>query len=165
MEPIIAAARFSNNNIGGVMSQDILPDTKSTVPVGKDANVLARERTDMATYRVKLALDRTTLAWIRTALALVSFGFAMVSFFRAMRAAYPESAEVARLHDGAIMMGMALLLLGIAATLLTGASNWFVLRRLRRDEAPTLTRWSLSITVALLLGVIGLAGAYLLFWR
>ena len=131
----------------------------------KDAVALARERTSLASFRVKLALDRTTLAWIRTTLTMASFGFGMVAFFRALREAHPQSAEAVRMHDGAIKMGMALLLLGIIATVLAGASHWYALRRLRRGEELVLTHWPLSITVAMLLASIGLAGLYFLLMR
>ena len=105
----------------------------------KDAIALARDRTSLASFRVKLALDRTTLAWIRTTLTMATFGFGLVAFFRALREAHPQSAEVVRMHEGAIEMGMALLLLGIVATGLPGASHWYALRRLRRGETPVLT--------------------------
>jgi hypothetical protein len=34
------------------------------------------------------------------------------------------------------------------------------LRRLRRDELPILSRWPLSITVAVLLAIVGLASLW-----
>jgi len=118
----------------------------------------------MASFRTKLALDRTTLAWIRTTLAMASFGFGMVAFFRSIRQRTPD-AETVRLHQGAIRMGTSLIVLGIVATVLAGASHWFTLRRLRRAESPVVSQWSLSITVAMLLAVIGLAGLWALFVR
>jgi putative membrane protein len=125
---------------------------------------LARDRTDMAGYRTKLALDRTTLAWIRTTLAMTSFGFGMVAFFRTIEERSP-SAESLRLHRGAIRMGTALILLGIVATMLAGLSHGSALRRLRRGETPVLSPWPLSLTVALLSAVFGLAGLWELFVR
>jgi len=125
---------------------------------------MARDRTSMASFRTKLALDRTTLAWIRTTLAMASFGFGMVAFFRSIRQRTPD-AETVRLHQGAIRMGTSLIVLGIVATVLAGASHWFTLRRLRRAESPVVSQWSLSITVAMLLAVIGLAGLWALFVR
>ena len=120
---------------------------------------LARQRTSMASYRTQLALDRTTLAWARTTLAMASFGFGMVAFFRSIQERSP-SAETIRLHRGAIRMGTALLILGIVGAVLAGLSHWFTLRRLRRGEAPVLSQWPLSITVALLFTVIGLVGLW-----
>ena len=125
---------------------------------------LARQRTGMATYRTELALDRTTLAWVRTTLAMASFGFGMVAFFRTIQEKSP-GAESLRLHQGAIRMGTALILLGIGGAVLAGLSHWFALRRLRRGESPRLSRWPLSVTVAMLTAVIGLVGLWELFAR
>jgi len=125
---------------------------------------MARDRTSMASFRTKLALDRTTLAWIRTTLTMASFGFGMVAFFRSMRQESPD-AETVRLHQGAIRMGTALILLGIVAMVLAGTSHWLTLRRLRRGESPVLSQWPLSITVAMLSAVIGLAGLWAVFSR
>jgi putative membrane protein len=94
---------------------------------------LARQRTNMASYRTMLALDRTTLGWVRTALTMASFGFGMVAFFRSLQEQSP-SAKSLRLHQGAIRIGTALLVLGIVATVLAGYSHWFALRRLQLGE-------------------------------
>ena len=59
--------------------------------------------------------------------------------------------------------GVSLIILGIVATLLAGASHWLTLRRLRRGESPVVTQWPLSLTVAMLSAVIGLAGLWALF--
>jgi putative membrane protein len=125
---------------------------------------LARQRTSMASYRTQLALDRTTLAWVRTALAMASFGFGMVAFFRSMQQRSP-SPETIALHRGAIRMGTALLVLGIAGAILASLSHWFTLRRIRRGESLGLTPWPLSVTVAMLTAVIGLVGLWDLFAR
>ncbi|MGB0068454.1 MAG: DUF202 domain-containing protein [Isosphaeraceae bacterium] len=118
----------------------------------------------MAGLRTQLALDRTTLAWIRTTLTMASFGFGMVAFFRSIRQESP-SEETVRLQQGAIQFGASLVILGIVATVLAGASHWFTLRRLRRGESPVVTQWPLSITVAMLSAVIGLLGLWSLFAR
>ena len=125
---------------------------------------LVRDRTRLAAYRTGLALDRTTLAWIRTTLTMASFGFGMVAFFRTLRERSP-SPESARLHDGAIRMGTALVLLGIVATVFAGLSHWSTLRKLRRGESPVLSHWPLSLTVATLCAIFGLAGLWALFGR
>jgi putative membrane protein len=125
---------------------------------------LARDRTGMATFRTELALDRTMLAWVRTTLAMASFGFGMVAFFRTLEEKSP-SPESLRFHRGAIWIGTALILLGLVATVLAGLSHWSALRRLRRGETPVLGPWPLSLTVAMLSAVIGLAGLWALFAR
>ena len=125
---------------------------------------LARNRTSMAGFRTQLALDRTTLAWIRTTLTMASFGFGMIAFFRSIRQQSP-SEETVRLQQGAIQFGASLIILGIVATVLASASHWLTLRRLRRGESPVVSQWPLSITVAMLLAVIGLVALWFLFVR
>jgi putative membrane protein len=137
------------------MSQDALK--RVDPPTG-----LAQHRTTLAGFRTQLALDRTTLAWIRTTLTMASFGFGMVAFFRSLRE-QSQTAESIRRHEGAIRFGTALIVLGIVATVLAGGSHWLTLRRLRRGEAPVLRQWPLSITVAMLLAVIGLVALWNVF--
>ena len=117
------------------------------------------DRTGLAKFRTQLALDRTTLAWIRTALTMATFGFGMVGFFRSLREKSPTP-EVVHLHQGAIRFGVSLVVLGILATVLAGVSHWLVLRRLRRDAPVVLTQWPLSITLAMLLTVVGLTSLW-----
>jgi putative membrane protein len=128
---------------------------------GAKADV-ASDRSSLARFRTQLALDRTTLAWIRTTLTFATFGFGTVGFFRTLRerSATPESV---RLHENAIRFGVALLVLGIVATILAGVSHWLTLRRLRHNKEVVLTPWPLSITVAMLLGIVGLILLYSLF--
>lgn len=147
------------------LSKEAENDMSETASVPKDpATGLARNRTKLATFRTQLALDRTTLAWIRTALTMASFGFGMVAFFRSMPHDVPGD-EAKRMHEGAIAVGVALILLGTTATVLAGASHWFTLRRLLRGDNPVLTLWPLSITVAMLLAVICLTGLWALFLK
>ena len=122
---------------------------------------LARDRTHMANFRTQLALDRTTLAWVRTALAMTSFGFGMVAFFRTLRRQDPD-AETIRLHHDAIKMGTSLVVMGIVSTLLAGGIHWLNWRRLQRGQIPALKHWPLSVTLALLFGLLGMLGLWAL---
>ncbi len=137
-------------------------DTMNRVIPGAAKGETASDRTALAKFRTQLALDRTTLAWIRTTLTFATFGFGTVGFFRTLRerSATPESV---RLHENAVRFGVALLVLGIVATILAGVSHWLTLRRLHRNKAVVLTQWPLSITVAMLLAVVGLVLLYSLF--
>jgi putative membrane protein len=134
-------------------------ETPSRVDRGPEP---ARGRTDLAAYQTSLALDRTMLSWVSTTLAMASFGFGMVAFFRTLQENSPGQRS-SRLHEGAIRMGTALVLLGIIATVLAALSHWSALRRLHRGEVPVLRRWPLSLTVAALAVVIGLGGLWALF--
>jgi inner membrane protein YidH len=120
---------------------------------------LARDRTDLAKYRTQFALDRTTLAWVPTTLRMASFGLGMVGFFRSLRASSPTP-EAIRLHQSAIQFGTSLIVPGVAAKVAAAISPWFALRRLRRDEAPALANWTLSITLAFLLSFVGLTALW-----
>ena len=50
-------------------------------------------------------------------------------------------------------------------TVLAGFAHWLTLRRLRRGQEVLLPPWSLSITVAVLLAVIGLVSLWHLLER
>ena len=125
---------------------------------------LAQNRTGLAKFRTQLALDRTALAWIRTALTMATFGFGTVGFFRSLRAASPTP-EAIDLHRSAIGFGVGLVVLGLAATVLSGVTQWLALRRLGRDEPPGLSRWPLSLTVSVLLAILGAASLWSLLAR
>ena len=113
----------------------------------------------------KLALDRTMLAWIRTALSMASFGFGLVAFFRGWLALFPDNPRVARLRDGAVTFGTGLLVLGVTALIGSVLSNLLTLRKLRRGETVAVARWPLSVSLALMVALIGLIGLWLVFRR
>jgi len=123
---------------------------------------LAQRRTGLASFRTAQALDRTTLAWIRTTLTMGSFGFGMIGFFRALHETI-GTPEAASLHYAAIRFGELLVLMGIVATLVAGYSHWRTLRRMERGEEPKAARWPLSITVAVFVAVLGMAGLWSMF--
>ena len=131
------------------MSQESINPTDPRV-------MLAGTRTGMASFRTQLALDRTTLAWIRTTLTMATFGFGIVAFFRTSVERFP-TAESIRMHQAAIRFGTGLILIAIAATVISSASHWFSLRLLRHGEPPAPTQWPLSISVAILFAEIGRA--------
>jgi putative membrane protein len=132
---------------------------------GRDPRVvLAEERTGMASYRTSLALDRTTLAWIRTTLTMTSFGLGMIGFFRSLRMEHDTPAS-ARLHQEAIHFGVALVVIGIVATVIVAVSHLSTLRRLRAGQMPESARWPLSITISLLLALLALYGLWEIFLR
>jgi putative membrane protein len=124
--------------------------------------LLAQDRTGLAMFRTGLALDRTTLAWIRTSCTMASFGIGLVAFYRSLQEEEPGK-ESFRLHQLAFRFGVALIVLGMVATVLAGLSHWLTLRRLRRGGLPGLSHWPLSITVAMLFTLICLAGLWVLF--
>jgi len=144
---------------------DLHPDGGDKVAGTSESDVkttLARERSNFAKFRTALALDRTTLAWIRTALTFATFGFGMVGFFRATMLA-THSEEAMRLHQAAIHMGVALIVIGMVATILAACSHWVILRRLRRGDQLSVAQWPLTITIAVFISVLGLYALWSMF--
>jgi putative membrane protein len=123
---------------------------------------LARERSNFAKFRTSLALDRTTLAWIRTALTFATFGFGVVGFFRSM-VQMTHSEQAVRLHQAAIHMGVALIVIGLVSTILAAFSHWIILGRLRRGEELSVTQWPLTIAIAVFISVLGLYALWSMF--
>jgi hypothetical protein len=82
-----------------------------------------------------------------------------VGFFRSLRSWSPTPVAIQR-HDSAIPFGTSLIVLGVAATVAAGIFHCVVLRRLRRNQELVLTQWPLSITLAFLLSVVGLAALW-----
>jgi len=84
----------------------------------------------------------------------------MIGFFRALeeRAQTPEAAL---LHHEAVRIGELLVLMGIVATVCAGVTHWNSLRRMERGGLPQASRWPLSITIALMVALLGAVG----LWR
>ena len=120
------------------------------------------DRTDLAKFRTNLALDRTTLAWVRTTLSMTTFGFGTIGFFRTLREKYPTPLTI-QIHEDAIHFGVALIVLGTVTSVVVAISHWSSLCKLRRNEAPDIGAWPLSVTLAWLLAIVGLVALWLLF--
>ena len=133
-------------------------------PEGDPRTALAGKRNHFAKFRTSLALDRTTLAWIRTAVTFATFGFGMIGFFRTIAQA-TRSEQAERVHQAAIHMGVALVIVGLVAMLLAAFSHWMALRKLRRGEQLSIAQWPLSMTIAVLIAVLGLYALWFAFPR
>jgi putative membrane protein len=129
------------------------------IPENDQKTALAADRTSLARIRVALALDRTSLAWIRTALTFSTFGFGMIGYFRTLAQAR-QTDEAERIHQAAIHMGVALVVIGLVATALTALSHWKALRKLRRGEQIVMAQWPLAITLAVIVALLGLYGLW-----
>jgi putative membrane protein len=151
------------------MSEDAKTEPKISEPRISEPRIseprisITREREELATFRTGLALDRTTLAWIRTTLTMSSFGLGMIGFFRTLRMQH-ETPENIRMHQGAIHFGVALVLIGVVATVMVTASHYSALRKLRAGEMPVAAKWPLSVSMALLLALLALWGLWVFFF-
>jgi putative membrane protein len=120
---------------------------------------LAGHRTNFARFRTSLAMDRTTLAWIRTTVTFATFGFGMIGFFRSLEQS-THSEQAARLHQGAIHMGVGLMVMALLTNVLVACSHWVVLRKLRRGGEMAISQWPLTITVAVFTALLGAYGLW-----
>ena len=108
--------------------------------------------------RVHLAAERTLLAWIRTGLALMGFGFVVARFGLFLRevAAVAERKPPALPAGLSVWIGTALVLFGVAVTLLAAVQHVRLLGRLERGEPYRPSRWSLGVVVSLILAATGI---------
>ena len=115
--------------------------------------------------RVRFAAERTLLAWIRTRLALMGFGFVVARFgLFLQRLALMEQVAPPHSYGWSLWLGTALVVLGIAVTLLAAVEHRRILQRLDRGEDFKTPPWSLALAVAVALSILGGAMvAYLLF--
>jgi putative membrane protein len=114
--------------------------------------------------RVRFAAERTLLAWVRTGIGLMGFGFVVARFGLFLRE-IAAAREAALAHPTGVSLGIgtALVLLGVAVTLLAAWQHRRLLRRLDRGEAYVAPRWSLALVVAVALAALGaVIAAYLI---
>jgi inner membrane protein YidH len=112
---------------------------------------LAEQRTDLALMRNRMAADRTLMAWIRTALSMISFGFTIYKFLQYVR----ESEGAAIRVRGPRNLGLTLILLGTGGLIAASIQHWQLLKSMGQGtEAKHV--WSISLTVASIISLIGL---------
>jgi inner membrane protein YidH len=111
---------------------------------------LAAQRTDLALMRNRMAADRTLMAWIRTALSMISFGFTIYKFLQYVR----EGEGVGLRAQGPRNLGLTLILLGTLGLMAASIQHWQVLKSLATEKTKHV--WSLSLTIAWIVSLIGL---------
>lgn len=114
--------------------------------------------------RVIWAAERTLLAWIRTGLAMMGFGFLVARFglflreLAAVRHDVPASAA-SESPSSTLWIGTGLVLLGVAVNLLAAWQHWRIEQELYPGQRRRWPRTTLALTIAVLLGAIGVAMA------
>jgi uncharacterized membrane protein YidH (DUF202 family) len=111
---------------------------------------LANQRTDLALLRTRMAADRTLMAWIRTALSMISFGFTIYKFLQYVR----ESEGTGIRVQGPRNLGLSLILLGTGGLVAASIQHWKLLQSLEAEKTKHI--WSLSLTIASIISLIGL---------
>ncbi len=117
--------------------------------------------------RTRLAAERTLLAWVRTGLAMMGFGFVVARFgiflreFATLEKRPPEDQL-----GLSLWLGGALLIMGVCVNVIAAFEYRQFLKRYERGDNDRIPTWSLGITTAIMLAVLGLGmGAYLLLLR
>jgi putative membrane protein len=116
---------------------------------------LAKQRTALALLRTSMAADRTLMAWVRTALSMISFGFTIYKFLQDVNRYVRENGGMGIREQGPQNLGLSLIALGTGGLLVASIQHWRLLKELN-PEKPRKYVWSLSLTIACFISLIGL---------
>ena len=113
-----------------------------------------QERSLKMDSRLHMANERTFLAWIRTSVGIMIFGFVVERFAVPLQSVVSTDAEVPADGSGYMAkMGICLVLLGVAASLLATYRFLRIQKHIMEDTyRPSVVRY---VLLAVLLGSIG----------
>lgn len=113
--------------------------------------------------RVLFAAERTLLAWQRTAIALMGFGFVVERFGLFLRMVSGQPLSVSQ-RGFSLGLGVALLLIGAAVSVLAALQFRNVVRGLGEKEIPRGYWINLGVWLNFVLAVVALALAVHFVW-
>ncbi|MBX3444534.1 MAG: DUF202 domain-containing protein [Planctomyces sp.] len=117
--------------------------------------------------RTWFAGERTLLAWIRTGIAMMGFGFLVARFGLFLREfALIQPAPLPHSPGWSVWIGVAMVLLGAGVNVAAGAMHLQFLREFRPGVPALSGRSWLTLTLPVLLAVLGIGmAAYLVEFR
>ena len=107
--------------------------------------------TDLAFERTRMASERTLMGWVRTSLSMISFGFTIYKFLQFLQLSEQLPIRV----NGPRNFGLTLIGLGTAALIVACFQHRSMVKQLHYSSSVG-ARWSLAMTVAVLLSILGL---------
>jgi putative membrane protein len=139
--------------IGAAIGLGRTPASPPPVEATDRATRLAEQRTGLAIQRSYLGAERTLMAWMRTSLSMISFGFTMVKVLEALEAERGITYGWFGRSWSPTTLGITLISIGTGALVVAAIQHRRTLRGLRQQGlAPG---WSLALTVATLVAVLG----------
>ncbi|MCK5480590.1 MAG: DUF202 domain-containing protein [Gammaproteobacteria bacterium] len=125
------------------------------------AEKILEELETLALVRTEYSSERSLMSWMRTSASIFAFGFSIVTFFE-----YVEQLDKGtQISAGPRRMGLALILGGTIALILAVIEHIRRLRKMRELGLPDNSRFSLPVTVAVALLVIGIASFIAISFR
>ena len=117
--------------------------------------VAANFTTDLAVTRTVMAADRSLMAWVRTGLSLLTFGFTIYKFLDYAREELIATGKEVTNFSSPKIIGLFLIGLGIISLLMGILENEASIKVLKKDHVFKRMRYSLFISLILLVfGVI-----------
>jgi putative membrane protein len=109
--------------------------------------------TELAKERNRAAADRTLNSWIRTSLSLIGFGFGISKIHASLEAmgVHGPSDPV----RSTLIVGGSFIMLGLLALLAAVIQHLRILQRLERPDFAYVAMRPISVTVAIILVLIG----------
>jgi putative membrane protein len=141
------------HRVGVAVGLAAAPAPLPSPPPADRGTELAEQRTRLAIKRSFLAAERTLMAWVRTSLSMISFGFTMVKFFEYLETERRLTVGWFGRSWAPATLGLTLITIGTVALVAAVIQHWHALEELREEGLEP--GWSLALTVATLVAVLG----------